>query len=111
MPSTMLSDKTISCRKVTKTTLQYGMRDGLKFELNANAPELVRRDPRLVLGQQVGEDPHTMDDAKMMGVETETHLQFPWVEDVVKMVYCPRKENAYTKGLGWVFAGDERFSH
>ena len=47
----------------------------------------------------------------MTGVETETDLQFPWVEDVVKMVFCPRKENAYTKGLGWVFAGDERFSY
>ena len=83
----------------------------LKFDFNTDAPELVRRDPRLVLGQEVGKDPNAMDNAKMMGVETETHLQFPWVEDVVKMVYCPRKENADTKGLGWVFAGDERFSY
>ena len=63
MPSTMLSDKTISCRKVTKTTLQYGMRDGLKFELNANTPELVRRGPWLVLGQKVGEDPNAVKEA------------------------------------------------
>ena len=79
----------------------------LQLDFYADAPEFVRRDPRLVLGQKVGEDPQTMDDAKMTGVETETDLQFPWVEDVVKMVCRPREK---AKELGGVVAGDERFS-
>ena len=35
----------------------------LEFDFDTNAPELVRRDPWLVLGQKVGEDPNAMEEA------------------------------------------------
>ena len=61
---------------------QHAEAFSLEFKLNANTPELVRRDPWLVLGQKVGEDPNAVDNAQMLGVETEADFQLPWVEDM-----------------------------
>jgi hypothetical protein len=77
-----------------------------KLDFDANTPELVRRDPWLVLGQKIGEDSHTMDDAQMLRVETDANFQFPRIEDVIDTFSRP----CYTGGLCWVNTRTEPFS-
>ena len=71
----------------------------LKFQLHPDRTDFAVNNPRLVLGQEVCEDPDAVKEAQMLGVEAETHLKLPGIEDVIDFFIGPVPEANHPGGV------------